>query len=64
MNKKKKEEFSRLFKEEVSEKSKEIDPCNEQDWFSLTLGWAIGRGLDIDAAKEFAIYIRYKTDLG
>jgi len=56
--------LTELFKLGVSDKSKEIDPSNEEDWYSLTIGWAIGRGLDINEAKEFAVYIRYKTNLG
>jgi len=53
-----------LFKTEVHDKAKEVDPSNEQDWFSITLGWALGKGLSPDRAHEFAIYIRYKTELG
>lgn len=53
-----------LFKKEVHEKFKEVDPDDEQDWYSLTLGWAIGKGLPVKEAKEFATFIRYKTDLG
>jgi hypothetical protein len=52
------------FKREVSDRAHEIDPNNEQDWFSLTLGWAIARGFSPEAAHEFASFIRYKTDLG
>ncbi len=41
-----------------------LDPNNEYDWYSITLGWAIGKGLTLDDAENFATYIRYQTDLG
>lgn len=59
-----KEDLVSQFKTEVDDLGKEIDPSNEQDWFSLTLGWAIGKGLNIEDAHDFAIFIRYETDLG
>jgi len=52
------------FKSEVSDRAAEIDPSDEQDWFSLTLGWAIANGLSPDEAHSFASHIRYHTDLG
>ena len=52
------------FKKEIHDKSKEIDPSNEQDWFSLTLGWAIAKGMNINQAYKFARHIRYNTNLG
>lgn len=58
------EEFTALFKSEVRDLSVEIDPSSELDWFSLTVGWAIAKGMNPDDAREFAVYIRYKTDLG
>jgi len=53
-----------LFKAEIHNRASDVDPSNCQDWFSLTLGWAIAKGLDPSAAHEFASYIRYDTDLG
>lgn len=52
------------FKTEMHDRASEIDPDNEQDWFSLTLGWAIATGQPLEAAHEFARYIRYETELG
>lgn len=52
------------WKEEVSDRAKEVDPNNKEDWYSLCLGWAIGKGLTPDDAYAFATYIRYKTNLG
>jgi len=58
-----KEQLTELLKKEVDDKSKEIDPNNEYDWFSLVLGWAIAKNLSINEAIEFSTYIRYETDL-
>jgi hypothetical protein len=51
------------FKNEVSDRASEIDPDDSQDWYSLTLGWALGKGASPDEAHEFARLIRYRTDL-
>jgi len=56
--------LSELFKKEVNNKHKKVDPQDEHDWYSLTVGWAIGKGIKPDKAHEFADYIRYSTDLG
>ena len=56
--------YTLSFKNEVSDRAEEIDPSNEQDWYSLTLGWGIGKGLSPDEAHDFARYIRYETPLG
>jgi hypothetical protein len=52
------------FKKQVSEHSSEIDPNDEEDWKSLTLGWAVAKGLNYEEAREFSLYIRYNTNLG
>ena len=54
----------RDFKKEVNDKAETVDPSNQLDWFALTMGWAIGKGLDPNDAHTFATYIRYRTDLG
>ena len=38
---------------EVYVNSKEVDEHNQEDWHSLCLGWAIGKGLSIQEAKDF-----------
>ena len=53
-----------IFAVEVHDRAVEIDPDNIQDWYSLTLGWAIAKGLPPDAALAFARHIRYRTTLG
>ncbi len=51
------------FKAEVSDRSEEIDPNEEHDWLSLTLGWAIAKGMSPEKANQFAINVRYGTNL-
>ena len=52
-----------LFKTEVSDYAKKIDRDNEHCWRSLTLGWALAKGMTPARANAFAIYVRYNTDL-
>jgi hypothetical protein len=52
------------FQVEVFDKAIEIDPTNELDWYSITVGWALAKGLEPNKAIDFAIHIRYETDLG
>lgn len=35
-----------------------------EDWYSLSVGWALGKGLTSEEAHEFAYYIRYNTEMG
>lgn len=53
-----------VYKQEIDDRAEEIDPSNNEDWFSMTLGWAIAKGMSIDAAGSFAVYIRHHTDMG
>jgi hypothetical protein len=53
-----------LFAKEVRAKALDVDPGEEADWHSLTLGWALGKGMEPCDAYEFATFIRYDTDLG
>ena len=52
-----------LFQSEVHDRADRVDPAGEQDWFSLTLGWAIAKGLSPESAHDFAIHVRHKTNL-
>lgn len=52
------------FKAECHNRASSIDPDDEQDWYSLTLGWALAKGIKPYAAHEFASFIRYFSDLG
>lgn len=58
------DELVAAFALEVHAHAGEVDPENEQDWYSLTLGWALGKGVSPAGAHEIALYIRYRTDLG
>lgn len=53
-----------LFKTEVHDRASTVDDNDSQDWYSLTLGWAIAKGLTPADAHKFATHIRYSTDLG
>ena len=57
-------QFEKDWKEVVYDRGDEVDPSNEQDWYSLTVGFALGKGFSIDVSHELASYIRYHTDLG
>lgn len=57
------QELIELFKTEVHDRASEIDEANDRDWFSMTLGWAIAKGLTPSDAWDFALHIRYKTEL-
>ena len=52
------------FKSEVADRASEVDQYNEHHWLSLTVGWAVAKGLPPAEANDFAIYVRYETDLG
>lgn len=56
-------DLQNLFKIEISDRASEVDPDSELDWFSLTLGWVIAKGISPEAAFDFALHIRYHTDL-
>jgi len=52
-----------VVKKELDDLAREIDPDNEHDWYSLVLGWAIGKGYSIKQAQEISLHIRYDTPL-
>lgn len=58
------DELEEQFKKEVNDRAEEVDPGQEEDWKSLTLGWAIAKGLSPQDAITFALHIRYHTELG
>jgi len=59
-----KSKFEKLFKTEVDDKEQEVDPEKELDWYALTVGWAIGKGIKPKDAHAFSCHIRYHTNLG
>jgi hypothetical protein len=52
------------FKSEVADRASQVDQYDEHDWRSLTVGWAVAKGLPPEEANDFALYVRYETDLG
>ena len=59
-----KQQLTTLFKKEITDNLDKIDPEQTHDWYSLTLGWALAKGLSPEKALDFATYIRYNTNLG
>lgn len=52
--------FQNLIEEydsEITSNATEIDGDDKEDWNSLTLGWALAKGLSIVDAQSFAFYI-------
>lgn len=47
------------FYETVCKVSEDIDPTDNENWFSLSIGWAIAKGLIPEDARQFAQYARY-----
>jgi len=52
------------WKKDVYDRSNDVDPENKEDWYSLALGYALGKGKTPKFAIKFASHIRYKTELG
>lgn len=49
------------FKTEVCNRWRDIDPTEEREWYSLTIGYLLGRGLtNMEVIRKIAIYIRYE----
>jgi len=48
----------------VDSMRKKLDPDEELCWKSLTVGWALAKGLSCNKAQAFATKIRYHTKLG
>ena len=46
------------WKERVYDRTEETDPINEQDWYSLALGFALGLGFKPNEAHVIANHIR------
>ena len=55
-----------IFQVEIFKDRENIDkggPSGNEDWYSLCVGWALGKGLNPEEAHEFACHIRYNTDM-
>ena len=46
------------YKKEIDARLDEINTPDTLDWYSLTIGWAIAKGLTPRDASEFMEYIR------
>jgi hypothetical protein len=49
----------KLFSDEVCTHGKTVDPDDNQDWYSLSIGWAIAKGYSPAQAHTFSLYARY-----
>lgn len=47
------------FYESVCKVSNDVDPEDAYDWHSLSIGWALAKGLNSEDALQFAHYARY-----
>lgn len=47
------------FKANICQKWKEVDPGSDRDWYCMSYGWGLGKGLTADQAAAFAVYVRY-----
>jgi hypothetical protein len=57
------ESLDDLFKREVHDRIKTIDPKDERDRHDFAWGWAIGKGMHPLAAEEFAFHIQHHKRL-
>ena len=42
------------YKDTIYDKSKRVDPSDERDWYCMSYGWALGKGLSIAKSHKFA----------
>jgi hypothetical protein len=56
-------EHVEMFKREMWGFRAKIDPQGMYDWIDITYGWALGKGMDIEEAKDLAIHIHYHENL-
>lgn len=47
------------FKTDICANAKTIDSEDEFDWYDLSIGYFLAKGLDIDAAVDLALIARY-----
>lgn len=55
-------ELYQQFRIEIIAKTSDIDPNADYDWYALSLGWAIAKGLTVEDAHRFALYARYTQE--
>lgn len=47
------------FKKEVCDRSKIVDPEEERDWYDLSFGYFLSKGLSVEDATTLACVVRY-----
>ena len=47
------------FKVEVCDRFAEVDPHSEEDWYALSLGYFLAKGLSIEESRFTASKVRY-----
>lgn len=47
------------FKTEICDRAKEIDPSEELDWYALSYGYFLAKGVPLDDVSWLAIHVRY-----
>lgn len=57
-----KEEVKEAFRKEVCEKWQEVDLDSRLDWYDLSIGFFLAKGLNIKEAHELASEVRYKYE--
>jgi len=53
--------LEKAFKEELYDRADAIDPDDEYEWHSLTLGWLIAKGVPIGETKDLAFILAVKA---
>lgn len=53
------EELLRAHKRELADRAEEIDPNNEYEWLSMSIGFFIAKGAQPEEAFELAVIERY-----
>lgn len=47
------------FRKEICESKEIIQATNDLNWFELSIGWFLAKGVDIDRAWDMAREVRY-----
>ncbi len=56
---KKEKQTIQAFKKTVCDRSDKVDPYEELDWFALSYGFFIAKGIEIERAHELSSWVRY-----
>jgi hypothetical protein len=58
------EELARQWRKEVYDRESEVDEDQSENWYSLALGYALGKGKSPNEAHAFARHVlNYESDL-